>query len=398
MSKRSRIFLVIGGVFLLLLLLLGSFALGFVIGHTRQLSRLEIQRITSLNLVQEALEQIQDSYVEKVPTKKLIQGAIKGMVDSLNDPYTKYLGRSDFKHFQEQTSGYFYGVGIEIGMKDHQITVISPIEGTPASRAGIKPDDAIVKIDRQSTEKMSLNKAVSLIRGEKGTKVVLTILRPDTKEPLEFSLVRERIDVPNVVSKKLDKELGYIRIHFFGEKTAANLEQKLSELEGEGIEGLILDLRNNPGGLLEEAVEVGTNFIKSGPIVSIRTRGRKPQIYQARGKAFDLPLVVLVNKGSASASEIVAGAVQDTKRGVLVGEKTFGKGSVQNIVTLSDESGLSLTTGRYYTPAGRMINKKGIIPDVIVELKKGEKEDLQLKKAQEVLKEMITGKDWRKAS
>lgn len=389
MSKRSRVLLVIGGFFLLLLLLLGSFSLGFVIGHSRELSKLEIEKITSLDLVQEALGQIQSSYVEKVPTKKLIQGAIRGMVDSLDDPYTKYLGRSDFKHFQEQTSGYFYGVGIEIGMKDNQITVISPIEGTPAARAGIKPGDAIVKIDRRSTKKMSLNKAVSLIRGEKGTKVVLTILRPGTKEPLEFTLVRERIDIPNVASRKLNKEIGYIRIHFFGEKTAANLEQKLSELAREGMKGLVLDLRNNPGGLLEEAVEVGSKFIKSGPIVSIRTRGREPQIYRAQGKVFDFPLVILVNKGSASASEIVAGAVQDTKRGVLVGEKTFGKGSVQSIVTLSDESGLSLTTGRYYTPGGRMINKKGITPDVIVEFKKEEKEDPQLKKAEEVLKEMI---------
>lgn len=386
---RRRITLIAAAIFLLLALVGTSFALGFRMGAARSLTALEAVRLSGLDLIQEALEEIQNSYAEKVPTNKLIQGAMKGMVESLNDPYSRYLSKKDFKHFEEQAVGYFYGVGIEIGMRDNQITVIAPIEGTPASKAGITAGDAIIKIDGKSTQKMSLDKAVSLIRGEKGTKVTLTIRRSGVKEPLTFALIRDRIEYPNVISEKKDKEIGYVRIHFFGERTAANLNKELSKLKDQGIKGVILDLRNNPGGLLEEAVDVASVFIPSGPIVSVKSRTEASQTYFARGGAFDFPLVILVNKGSASASEIVAGAVQDTKRGILVGEKTFGKGSVQGILTLSDESGLSLTTGRYLTPKGRYINKKGITPEVIVSVKKGEKGDPQLKKAEGILKEKI---------
>ncbi len=351
----------------------------------------------SLDLVQEVIATIRHSYVEKVPEEKLILGAAKGVVEALNDPYSHYLSKTHYKYFQEETTGYFFGIGIQIGIKDHHVTVISPIEGTPADRAGIKAGDIILKVDGKSVAKLPLDSVVSMIRGEEGTFVTLDISRVGRKEPLTFKVKRAKIELPNVSSKMLDKDLGYVRIHTFSQETGQRLRDGVAKLIGEGAKGIILDLRNNPGGLLEEAVEVASVFIDKGVIVRVKSRSGKEEIYEAVSgihgmeKPFDVPLVILINKGSASASEIVAGAVQDLKRGILVGEKTFGKGSVQNMVPLTNGAGLVLTTARYYTPNGKQIHGKGLKPDYLV--KGGEelmgKKDKQLEKAKEVIKSLI---------
>ncbi len=398
----KRIILVAAGVFLLLMFLGACFTGGFLLG--RQIGAEEERARNPLGLVQEAMEEIQRTYLEKIPTRRLIKGAIEGMVESLNDPYTRYLDRSHFKMFKEETAGRFEGVGIMIGIEDNQLTVISPLEDTPAARAGIQAGDKIIKIDDKSTKNMVLDKAVQLIRGKMGTIVVLTISREGVDQPLKFELRREKINIPNVSSKMLEDKLGYIRIHYFTGKTSPNLKNTLNKLKGNGALGVILDLRNNPGGLLDESINVASVFIESGPIVKVKSRTGELETHDAKGGADEeIPLVVLVNRGSASASEIVAGAIKERKRGVIVGEKTFGKGSVQTIVTLSDGSGLVITTATYLTPGGVSIHKEGIKPDVevVVPMERGKlltEEDKQLEKAKEILKSIISGKDVRKAA
>ncbi len=396
--KRTTAIIV--GLFLLLIFFAGVFTTGVLVGRHLEMRRPAMAPSESLELLREVLGIVQKSYIESVPTKKLVIGAIKGLLSALDDPYTRYLDPSDLRMLEEGTMGRFYGVGIEIGVKDDQLTVISPLPGTPAARAGIKAEDKIVEIDGKSTKGMSLERAVKSIRGEEGTTVVLTISRKGVDEPLKFSLVREEIKIPNVVSKMMD-ELGYIRVHSFSEDTGLDFEEALDELKKKGAKGIILDLRNNPGGLLRESVSVASRFIESGPIVVERFRDGHERTHNAYGGADEeIPLVVLINKGSASASEIVAGAIQDRERGVLIGEQTFGKGSVQTVEELSDGSGVLITTAIYLTPEGRKIHKKGIKPDIVVSIKEEkplyEKDD-QLEKAKEVLRNIISGKDWSKA-
>ncbi|MDI6715463.1 MAG: S41 family peptidase [Actinomycetota bacterium] len=369
---------------------------GVVVGTVLEKHRAELyaQSFPSVDKVAELLNIINHAYVEQVPTEKLIDGAVRGMIEALDDPFSHYMDRKHFDMFQEQTSGHFDGVGIELSQsKDKQLMVYMPIEGTPAYKAGIKAGDIIIKVNNKSTEKMGLDEAVKLIRGKRGTTVTLTIHREGVKEPLVFKLVREQIKIPNVFSKKIDDDIGYIRLHEFNEDTTNDIKSQVDKLKSQHVKGLILDLRNNPGGLLEEAVGLASLWIDSGPIVRIKSRSGNIESREALGGAdTKTPLVVLVNKGSASASEIVSGALQDYGRAVIVGETTFGKASVQTVVNLEDGSAVLLTTDKYLTPKGRMIHKKGIKPDVVVKFDRKAAKDNQLDKATEIVRELISGK------
>jgi carboxyl-terminal processing protease len=320
----------------------------------------------------EALGIIEENSVDPKDTKKLIYGAIKGMTNSL-DPHSSFMAPEEFKELQIETKGSFSGIGIEITMKDNLLIVVSPIEGTPAYRAGLQAGDRIVKIDGQSTKNMNLIDAVRKIRGAKGSSVNLTIIRENAEKPKTVSLVREIIPIRSVRVRYVD-DIGYIRITNFQDKTDHDLKQAFTDLSTKckPLRGIILDLRNDPGGLLDQAVKVSDEFLSSGLIVYTegRNKAQTMRFYANENNSSlerSIPLVVLINEGSASASEIVAGAMQDRKRGFLIGTKSFGKGSVQTIIPLEDGSALRLTTAHYYTPSGRVINEKGITPDIVVE-------------------------------
>lgn len=338
----------------------------------------------SIELFTDVLSIVKKSYVEEVDTKKLIYGAINGMISSL-DPHSSFMPPETYKEMKIETKGAFGGLGIEISMKEGLLTVISPIEDTPAYRAGIKAGDQILKIDDKFTKDMTIMDAVKRMRGTKGTKVTLTIMREGFDKPKEFPLLRDIIQVKSVKFKTLDDGYGYVRIAQFQEKTDDDLDKALSALTTENagkLRGLVLDLRNDPGGLLDQAVRVAEHFVEEGKLI-VYTEGREKDAkmrFVARkvSKQPNYPIVVLINSGSASASEIVAGALQDHKRAVVMGTQSFGKGSVQTIIPLSDNSGLRLTTARYFTPSGRSIQAKGITPDITVEkmeLSSGEKKD-----------------------
>ena len=318
----------------------------------------------------EVLAEIQQKYVEKKSTDELITYAIKGMVSRL-DPHSSYLTPDEFKDLQIETKGSFSGVGIEITMRDGVLTVVSPIEGTPAYQAGVQAGDRIIKINGKLTKGMSLMDAVKYIRGPKGSKVTLTVLREGAARLKDITIVRDIIPLRSVRYYLLEDGYGYVRISNFQEDTTEDLVKALEVLQNRKpmLKGLVLDLRNDPGGLLQEAISVADQFLDQGVIVS--TKGRLPSqdmVFRATSTvtAGDYPIVCLVNNGSASASEIVAGALQDHKRAVILGTRSFGKGSVQTIIPLDDKGALRLTTARYYTPSGRSIQAKGIEPDVVV--------------------------------
>ncbi|RII27031.1 MAG: peptidase S41 [Geobacter sp.] len=327
----------------------------------------------SIELFTDVLAIVKKSYVEEVDTKKLIYGAINGMLTSL-DPHSSFMPPEMYKEMKIETKGSFGGLGIEITIKDGLLTVISPIEDTPAFKAGIKAGDQILKIDDKFTKDLTIMDAVKRMRGPKGSKVVLTIFREGLDKPKEFPLVRDVIQVKSVKFKTLDDGFAYVRIAQFQEKTDDDLSKALETLgqeNGGKLRGLVLDLRNDPGGLLDQAVRVAEHFVDEGQLI-VYTEGRekesKMRFTSRKGeKEPSYPIVVLINSGSASASEIVAGALQDHKRAVIMGTQSFGKGSVQTIIPLSDNSGLRLTTARYYTPSGRSIQAKGITPDITVE-------------------------------
>jgi carboxyl-terminal processing protease len=327
----------------------------------------------SIELFTDVLAIVKKSYVEEVDTKKLIYGAINGMLSSL-DPHSSFMPPEMYKEMKIETKGSFGGLGIEISIKEGILTVIAPIEDTPAFKAGIKAGDQILKIDDKFTKDVSVMEAVKRMRGAKGTKVTLTIMREGFDKPKEFPLIRDIIQVKSVKYKTLDDGFGYVRIAQFQEKTDDDLSAALESLrkasKGE-LRGLVLDLRNDPGGLLDQAVRVCDHFLPDGKLI-VYTEGRekdsKMRFTAGKGqKEANYPIVALINSGSASASEIVAGALQDHKRAVIMGTQSFGKGSVQTIIPLSDNSGLRLTTARYFTPSGRSIQAKGITPDILVE-------------------------------
>lgn len=323
-----------------------------------------------LNLFGEVMERAKVSYVEEVSDKKLIESAINGMLVSL-DPHSSYLDDQSFKYMNEQTKGKFGGLGIEVTMESGVVKIVSPIDDTPASEAGLKPGDYITNIDGEQVVGMSLNDAVDKMRGKVGTKVKLTIRRINEK-PFDVVLKREEIKIQSVKSDIKAKNVIYIRITSFTEDTDKMIEKAVKKAQNilkNDVKGIVLDVRNNPGGLLDQAVGVSDLFLNKGEIVSTRSRNVEDTVkYSAKEGdiAEGLPIVVLVNDGSASASEIVAGALQDHKRAVILGEKTFGKGSVQTIIPLGKYGAMRLTTARYYTPSGRSIQATGIVPDVVV--------------------------------
>jgi len=328
---------------------------------------------------------IKSRYVENVPVETLMNGAIKGAVNSLGDPHSVYMDPKMYKEFMIETKGSFGGVGIMLGVKDKVLTVISPIEGTPSDKAGIKSGDQIVKIDSQETKDMVLDEAVNKIRGPEGTQVVLTIRR--NQDTRDYALMRSNIQIKTVSGKMLTNQIGYIRLSMFNENTGDDFANKYQELESQGMKAMILDLRDDPGGLLEESVKVAGKLIPKGPVVSVVQRDGQRDTQYSDLEKVKYPLVVLVNGGSASASEIVAGAVQDTKSGVLLGTKTYGKGSVQTIMRLDGGTAIKLTIAKYYTPSGRCINGIGIEPDYKVEDSgyKDSGRDIQLEKAMEIV-------------
>ena len=328
----------------------------------------------NLRLFTEVLSIVQSQYVDEVAVKDIIYSAIKGTLRGL-DPHSSFLDAEMYREMQVETSGVFGGLGIEITLRDDVLTVVSPIDGTPAYRVGIQSGDRIVKIEGLTTKDMQLTDAVKRMRGKPGTKIIISIMREGFTEPKDFEITREQIHVQSVRAVLLEPGIEYIRLRQFQEQTAQDMEAALDKFTKNGkIQGLVLDLRNNPGGLLTSAVEVSERFIEAGKLV-VYTEGRvrnQNMRFQANAKRVysDFPIVVLVNQGSASASEIVAGALQDHGRAVVLGTQTFGKGSVQTIIPLSDGSGLRLTTAKYFTPKGRSIHGKGVTPDIIVEVPK----------------------------
>ena len=327
-----------------------------------------------LKIFADVLSIIQDNYVEEVDTKEVLYGAIDGMLQTL-DPHSSFLPPDIYSELQVETKGKFGGLGIEITIRDDVLTVVSPIEDTPAYRVGIKAGDRIIQIEGESTEGINLIEAVKKLRGPKASQVTITVIRESFEKPVDFTITRDIIRIESVKSRIEDERFGYVRIVQFQANTTENLQKKLIELEGEAgpLSGLVLDLRNNPGGLLDQAVRVSDCFLDTGLIVYTEGRVQNQVQEFSAGKMdvlFDGPIVVMVNGGSASASEIVAGALQDHGRAVILGTQTFGKGSVQTIVPLDDGSGLRLTTANYFTPNGRTIQSTGITPDIVVEFPK----------------------------
>ena len=346
-----------------------------------------------MRLLTEVLTEVERKYVEKKSRDELITEAVKGMVASL-DPHSAYLTPGEYKELQMETKGSFFGVGIEITMRDGVLTVVSPIEGTPAYQAGVQAGDRIIKINGKLTKGMSLMDAVKAIRGPQGTKVVLTVLHEGAGKLLDLAITRDLIPLRSVYSYLLEDGYGYVRISTFQENTTTNLVKALKTLQTQKtpIKGLVLDLRNDPGGLLQEAIGVSDQFLDGGVIVT--TKGRPPAKGEIRRAtkattADNYPVVCLVNNGTASASEIVAGALQDHKRAIVLGTPTFGKGSVQTIIPL-DQGALKLTTARYYTPNGRAIQAKGIEPDVVVAFAPPAK-NLKKQKSQAVREKDLSG-------
>jgi carboxyl-terminal processing protease len=392
---------VIGSLLVVLTLSLGGSAVSKVTDNAATYEQ--------LRLFTEVLSIVQNQYVDEVPPKDLIYNAIKGTLRGL-DPHSSFLDPESYREMQVETSGSFGGLGIEITLKDDILTVVAPIDGTPAYRAGLHTGDRIIKIDGLSTKDMQLADAVKRMRGKPGTKVTISIVREGWTEPKDFDIVREQIRVQSVKAVEMGDGIEYLKLRQFQEQSPHDLEAALEKFSKGGMKALVLDLRNNPGGLLTAAVEVSEKFIDDGKLVvytegRVRNQNMRFSAHPKKGYS-QMPMVVLVNGGSASASEIVAGALQDWGRATIVGTQTFGKGSVQTIIPLSDGSGLRLTTAKYFTPKGRSIHGKGITPDVIVEAPKEPvtkerplpsadpledlKKDVQLQKAIEVLKNRST--------
>ena len=328
--------------------------------------------LETVRTLSEVFDKIKHNYVEDVEDKALLDNAISGMLTGL-DPHSTYLDAKAFEELRVGTTGEFGGLGIVVGMEDGFVKVISPIDDTPAQRAGVKAGDLIIRLDEKPVKGMSLDDAVKIMRGKPGSEIELTIVRKDEDQPLQFNIKRDRIRVKSVKSRMLEPNYAYVRVSQFQERTGKDLHSAISKLKKENkgqLKGLVLDLRNNPGGLLDAAVLVSDTFLERGTVVSVKGRTEDNKLSQSATPGDILkgaPIVVLVNEGSASASEIVAGALQDHKRAVIMGQKTFGKGSVQTVIPLGNNSALKLTTARYYTPSGRSIQAEGIVPDIELE-------------------------------
>ena len=323
-----------------------------------------------LNLFGDVFQRVQEQYVEEVTDKKLIESAISGMLQSL-DPHSSYLSADSYKDMQVKTKGKFGGLGIEITMEDGVVKVVSPIDDTPAAKAGMKSGDLIIGVDGESIRGLTINESVSKLRGPVGSKVIITVVR-DKKDPYEIEIKRDIINIKSV-KHNIIKNIGYVRLTTFSDTTTSGLEKALTEIKkdlGNKFQGLILDLRNNPGGLLNQSISVADTFLNQGEIVSTQGRNNDDtsRVFAKKGDLINgQPLIVLINSGSASASEIVAGALKDHSRAIIIGTRSFGKGSVQSIIPLAGNGAMRLTTARYFTPSGVSIQAKGIEPDIIVE-------------------------------
>ncbi|KXG78742.1 Carboxy-terminal processing protease CtpB [Fervidicola ferrireducens] len=379
-KKRCRAFLLVLVILLTSLPVLTAKAAG-------QESSAEAELIMSI------VDFINDNFAGEVDNVKLIQGAIRGMVESLGDPYSEYLTPEELKEFQTEAKGSFGGIGIVITSRDNFATVVSVIDDSPAARAGMMPGDRIVEIDGKDVKNLSTSEIASLLRGAVGTKVSVGVQREG--KILKFVMTREIITINPVVFSILEKDIGYIKISEFNENTAVNVKKALDFFEKNNVRGIILDLRNNPGGILQQAVKVAEYFVPKGPIVKVVFKNGRTIVYNSESGPLPFKLVVLVNGGSASASEIVAGAIKDRKSGILIGEKTFGKATVQQIVDLGPFGGIKITVGRYVTPGGVDINKSGISPDIEVKQAMGVgggQHDLQLERALEILRKLMSRK------
>lgn len=397
MSKFKKVIIILS----IVILVLGAYGFGWAVGRGEltlpiKNSAKVINKESSNNEIDFRLfwnvwDLIGQKYAGNIDYQKMLYGAISGMVNSLGDPYTVFMNPDEAAKFSDEMKGVFEGIGAEIGMKDNQLVIISPIENSPAQKAGLLAGDKILKIDDKETQGMSLSEAVSKIRGTKGTEVKLLVGRNGFTEPKEFKITRDVIEVKDVTWEMKDENIAYIKVRSFGENSSAEFKDIVAEVLAKNPKGIILDLRNNPGGYLDSSVEIASKFIPEGIIVYEEMKDGKKKEYKATGNATlaNNKLVILVNKGSASASEIVAGALQDYSRGQIVGETTFGKGSVQDLDELKGGSAIRITIAHWLTPKGRSIQDQGIKPDIDVKMTEQDynnNHDPQLDKALELLK------------
>jgi len=394
-SKRKKILFGFLGFFLGVVLISIVFGTGFFIGKLQVICPVCKPEEVDFSLFWETWNVLKEKFYqpEKFDTQKMTEGAISGMVKSLGDPYTSFFNPQETKEFFEEAQGTFEGIGIEIDKKKEELVVIAPLEGTPAKRAGIRAGDKILKIDDKETVDLSLEEAVKLIRGPKGTEVKLTISRGDWKEPKEFKISRALIKIPSLKWELKEDDIVYLKLYQFFDRTGDDFRKSAIEILNSPAKKIILDLRNNPGGYLEVAREISGWFLKRGDIVVIEDfgPGKEKNEYKADGneKFLDYPIVVLINQGSASASEILAGALRDNRNVLLIGEKSFGKGSIQELEELRGGSSLKITIANWLTPKGQLITDKGLEPDIKVEMSEEDYEqdrDPQLEKALEVIK------------
>jgi len=394
-SKRKKILFGFLGFFLGVVLISIVFGTGFFIGKLQVICPVCKPEEVDFSLFWETWNVLKEKFYqpEKFDTQKMTEGAISGMVKSLGDPYTSFFNPQETKEFFEEALGTFEGIGIEIDKKKEELVVIAPLEGTPAKRAGIRAGDKILKIDDKETVDLSLEEAVKLIRGPKGTEVKLTISRGDWKEPKEFKISRALIKIPSLKWELKEDDIVYLKLYQFFDRTGDDFRKSAIEILNSPAKKIILDLRNNPGGYLEVAREISGWFLKRGDIVVIEDfgPGKEKNEYKADGneKFLDYPIVVLINQGSASASEILAGALRDNRNVLLIGEKSFGKGSIQELEELRGGSSLKITIANWLTPKGQLITDKGLEPDIKVEMSEEDYEqdrDPQLEKALEVIK------------
>ena len=387
--KNKTLFIALGLVFV--------FTLGFFVGRNGVICKVCAPEDVDLSLLWEAWNELEENYVdpENFDHQKMVNGAISGMISSLEDPYTIFFDPDETKSFLEDVSGEFEGVGMEIGIRNDQLQVVAPLEGTPAEKAGLLPGDKIIKVDDLLTVDMTIEEAVTVIRGPKGSEVTLTILREGWESTKEFKVKRDVIKVPALKWELLENDIAHIKLYHFSEKSDNDFRTMALEILNSPVEKIILDLRNNPGGYLERAQDIAGWFLEKGQTVVIEDFGNKKekQYYNVKGNSrlLDYPLVVLINQGSASASEILAAALRDNRNVKLIGETSFGKGSVQTLRYLSNGSSLKVTIAKWLTPNGDFITNKGLEPDIEIEMTEEdylEDRDPQLEKALEIIKEI----------
>jgi len=396
-KRRQLIFAVIISVIITAILTFTfTNVVSFTIGNKVVLSKEDYKLVKEAQKLLTLKKHIEKYYLEPVDSEKLMEGAAKGMFEALGDPYSVYMNQKEFKDFNESTSGSYGGIGVIVTDKDGYVTVVAPIEDTPGEKAGLRTGDKIIKVDDIEVTGIGLEKATSLMKGKKGTKVVLTVLRENRDEPLIMEIKREDIVLKTVKTDMLEDEIGYIRISMFDEDTGKEFKKALSEIKTKKAKGLIIDLRQNPGGFVTQCVEVADELLDKGVIFYTEDKNKNQVVTNSKDGKIDIPFVILVDEGSASAAEIVSGAVKDRKAGLLIGTKTFGKGLVQSVEKLNDGSGFKLTIQKYYTPNGIDINKVGIEPDIEVkalEISEGQNpedvKDVQLERAVEEIRKLI---------